>query len=180
MRNIVFLDIDGVLNSLDYFKREGIDIKELNKLFGKLGKNSRRGRDLQRQCFDPEAVERLNTITTERNAGIVLSTNWVMRLGVDHVARLLKEVGVTGDILGQTPRKFSLEDRAYEIGMWLDRNPVASFVILEDYHPLRDLETRTVRTNIQEGLLDYHIEQAFKILDTYKKPDPEEEEEEEK
>ena len=77
MGKIIFLDIDGVLNSESYFK---------NKIAG---------------VIDPECVRRLNRIIKETDADIVISSSW--KLSPSSVYAEFNDVGIEGNIIGMTP-----------------------------------------------------------------------------
>lgn len=152
---VVMLDFDGVLVCADYLQQKGLDTE-----------------DVVKKRFNPEAIARLNGITEETGASLVLSTNWTWAFGSERLAEILDDVGVAADVLGPTVRKMSIYRRVDEITMWLDRyrertgENVESFVILEDEHPMHKFEHRTVRTRWEDGLLDAHVRQAIDILET--------------
>jgi len=125
--------------------------------------------DIQVQCFDPEAVARLNRISKETGAEFVLTTNWRRRIGPERLVRILKAIGVMFDgLVFQTGVRFSHQERSDEILGWLNDNHgklnIESFVILEDLHPMRQLERMTVRTDARWGLRENHVEKAIDIL----------------
>lgn len=99
---IIFLDIDGVLNSqIMYEDKEDI-------IYTRGGRVSRK------------SIALLNDITDDTGAKIVVSSTW--RVDED-VESYLKEAGVTGDIIGKTPilkDRFSL--RGNEIHAWIVQN----------------------------------------------------------
>ena len=118
---IIFLDIDGVLNSqIMYENKEDI-----------IGSQ---GRKLSRRC-----IARLNELTDITGAKIVLSSTW--RTDSD-VIEYLQSSGVIGDIIGITPRitdAYSL--RGNEIRAWIMENELLiarrayefqSYIILDD------------------------------------------------
>lgn len=153
--NVIFLDIDGVLNSENYVKKCG---------------DAWTGDQL-----DPEAIARLNKLTTLGNASIVVSSSWrIIPGGVmssHDMASLLNQHGVVAPIIGVTPYLDS--DRAIEIDFWLQDHPeVKNFVILDDDRleakcDSEDpyLNDRFVRTTWWTGLQDQHVERALKILE---------------
>src|SRR5581483_4761430 len=118
---VIFLDFDGVIvPAHSWRERKG---------------KSERG---WKPCVDA-----LNHITDTTGAVIVVSSTW--RLGEEVIAlrELLRGWGVTGSVVGKTPRltvsetDFRELDRGHEIQWWLDqrgnrRGDVESFVILDD------------------------------------------------
>lgn len=162
---ILFLDVDGVLNSQAWFDalpQSASGLVVLDKLIDRI---------------DPEAVARVNQITDATDAQIILSTNWIYEgnAGLADTKTTLRQAGLKAPFWGATGctvRKMSLHSRAGEIGMTLWRmqeeahSPVTGFVILEDEHPLKGFELWTIHTTWEHGLLDEHVEKAIAILET--------------
>lgn len=149
---IVFLDVDGVLNSAEWH-REG------HRGLGRLGH------------FDPAAVARLNRLTQATGAQIVVSSSW-RQYGEDYCRDILRQVGVAADVIGVTP---ILDDgseimrpvpRGQEIQAWLDAQPSQpdAFVILDDDNDMEGLRHRFVRTRHAVGLTDADVEHAKWLL----------------
>jgi hypothetical protein len=104
MRKIIFLDIDGVLNSHDWFERKP-----------KLPPDSPR-RDFIIEMLDPKAVQLFHLILVETNAEVVLSSTWRLH---DEDREIIKEKVV--DFIDVTPVSDS-RIRGAEIYMWVDKN----------------------------------------------------------
>jgi hypothetical protein len=85
MMGVLFLDIDGVLNSTAYWWREGQDVP-----MGQAG------------AIDPAAVARLNRIIEATGAVVVLSSSW-RRQGVRRVEAMLRTRGFAWSLLAATP-----------------------------------------------------------------------------
>ena len=99
---IIFLDIDGVLNSHEWFeKREKIELTEENYMA---------------QDIDPAALQRFQTLLADTGASVVLSSSW--RKLPERVEYLKKHVC---DIIAITPECDS-GIRGAEIYMWWSRN----------------------------------------------------------
>lgn len=81
---IVFLDIDGVLNSANFFRKE----------------NNKYMRSDPRSQLDPEAVSYLNEIA---DWNFVLSSTWRKFYEKDEMTKLLCELGFKGTIVDYTP-----------------------------------------------------------------------------
>ncbi len=150
MLKIVFLDFDGVLNSLNEI------------VFDKHAE------------FNRDAMGRLNDIVREANAKVVISSSWRVIHSIDELRQILKESGFQGEVIGVTPvfshqNAVGLADvgmiRCREIQAWLDAHPhpVASFVCLDDLE-LEMLAHCHVKTEMEEGLCDHHVGQALAIL----------------
>lgn len=131
---VIFLDIDGVLNShlFNISKKSIKKEKQLNKN-PKLGK-----RDFYLSMIDENAVSNLNEIINgvKNTIDFVLSSTWRKGHHVDEMTSLLKNKGFIGKISYATPvhkEKYSV--RGNEIDHWLDVNrPIEFFnyVILDD------------------------------------------------
>jgi len=150
---VVFLDIDGVLNSQDF-----IIATHLKGI-------------LPDDKIDPEAVARLNQITDETGAIIVISSTWrlhyLWKKNIEGLKKLLKEEeGITGTILDVTPDHQRYRGRGGEIQDWMDHcaQPIESFIIIDDSDDMDHLLPRLIRTGFQKGLQDEHIKTAIEML----------------
>ena len=159
MRKIIFLDIDGVLNSMDYFKQTK-DCKGYTEI-------------------NPEKVKLLKEIVDRTGAEIVLSSTW-RDLGkrkdepehpmYTYLTNTLREYGL--EIMEHTP--YIMQDRPKEIKAWLDAQSDKDirFVSLDDdftEHKYDEvgIGDRLVRTSFYEkdgGLRHEHVEKAIEIL----------------
>ena len=135
-RKILFLDIDGVLNSdafADYMLEEdNVDI-------------------FNEDMLDERAIIQLKKIIMATDAEIVLSSSWRWYKDTrDKVHRQLQAKDI--DFVDTTPLEIDTAmSRGMEIKAWLDEHPeVERFVILDD----DDLR-------IQE-YLPYHVKTTFK------------------
>ena len=143
---VVFLDIDGTLNSSSF-------------LYGKGERFSSTQAD---EKIDPEAVRRLNEITDRTGASIVVSSAWRVGKRVADLRGLLKRHGVTGQVVGATPVNDRI--RGDQIASWMANRDVESFVILDDDRDMGDLTWALVKTTHALGLQDEHVAQAIEIL----------------
>lgn len=149
---IIFLDIDGVLNSMQYIIR-------LNGLF-----------DRPENQMDPEAVVRLNRLTDATGAKLVISSTWRIPFlnegNLDALSRMIRSYKITAEVVGMTPRKFT-SNRAQEISIWLHDTDleVEQYVIIDDsVSDLDGLEDRLVATKFNDGIQDEHVEKAIALL----------------
>ena len=149
---IIFLDIDGVLNSAVYDRQKSPGDSNIDKT---------------RLALVKELVDKTG-------AKIVFSTSW--RDHWDKNPEKREETGVVLDrefseagleIYDKTPKIGYLE-RSEEISLWLKDNPdVTHFVILDDHgYGWGDLLDNFVQTNyrIGRGLEQDHIQRAIDIL----------------
>lgn len=146
---IVFLDIDGVLNSRQYDDR----------------RSPRDGN------IDESRLPLLKQLVDRTAANIVLTSSWRCHWDPEgketdavgrELARTFQEAGAR--LYDRTP---VLGHRAKEIGAWLHAHPVERFVILDDIKlGWGCLEPYTVKTDyrIGRGLEQRHIECAIEIL----------------
>lgn len=145
---VVFLDIDGVLNNTEFFKRRGHE-KDLH------------GPDM----LDPENMEILNEILKKTGAVVVLSASSRHYKPLDEIASVFKQRGFDGIIHDRTPELWD-EGRGKEIQTWLDANPCSAYVVLDDdVADMAHMRCRQVKTSIHEGgLQDYHVKQVCDLL----------------
>lgn len=145
---IIFLDFDGVLNSIEFLATEP---HRLNRL-------------------DPAAVGRLNAIIARSGAKVVVSSSWRVKRSVDDLRLLLTDLGFVGEVIDRTPEMAAgfmdpLAMRSREIQAWIDAcaEPIESFVVLDDAI-LEDMAQNHVKTEFSTGLRDEHIDAALWIL----------------
>lgn len=152
---ILFLDLDGVLNSHAFWKRRA---KENISLDNKL---------------DPIAIERLNRLTDETGAKLVVSSTWrlpyVWNSQLGMLVRLLQGAGIKGEVIGMTPDHQKQYGRGGEIQAWMlqarqNGIDIESFVILDDDSDMDHLESFLVKTTMADGLQDSHVEAAIQML----------------
>lgn len=139
---VIFLDIDGVLNSVEWLNR----YPEVRL----------------RDQVDPEAVAVLNNIIDKTGAKVVISSSWRIFHSLNFIKQVLENSGFRGEIVGKTPGGGGV--RGPQIQEWLDNNPVESFVILDDSADMEHLLPKLVRTDCQYGLQEKHVEEALSHL----------------
>ena len=107
---VIFLDIDGVLNTSGYYSFA------YQKNF--------KVRDNNGTIFDPECIKNLNEITDRTGAKIVISSAW-RTLGIQKLKQIFSDRGITGEIIDCTPIG-TIDDlffcRGQEIEHWLTYN----------------------------------------------------------
>lgn len=139
---IIFLDVDGVLNS----EQDGFST------------------DLETD----KHLKLLEQLVKETNADIVLSSSWRMGFGrsfslSNTLISRLKEHGLS--ILDVTPER---EDgnRGLEIKEWLDKNPVKDILVLDDeeFDIGNIFLNNFVKTNNEIGLQEEDVKKGIKIL----------------
>lgn len=157
---ILFLDIDGVLNSADWVHTRphiACDLCERNACW-----------------FDPACVERINKVIATTDARIVVSSSWRVGRTVSELRAILRGHDVVAEIISATPGTFMLPSGAWskrgnEIQAWLDdsridpRN-ITSFAIVDDDSDMAGLHSRFVQTSWASGIQDEHVEKLCQLL----------------
>lgn len=160
---IIFLDFDGVINSMKF-------AEELAAKFEAEGKSIN-----LRHMIDPAAVSRLNHLIHETDAKVVVSSTWRKYFDLPTLRELLEAKGFQGDVIGITPDlswepleiPWKRHERGLEIEKWIkDNQPDAIFVILDDDSDMGNLHHRFVQTSWVLGLLDEHIIKAKELLNS--------------
>jgi len=141
--NIIFLDIDGVLNCHDLLYREGMD------------------------AIGDEFLDRLRHIVSRTEAQLVLSSMW--RLSEKNLNLVKKALSTRNlvllDCTIEIERGWEFVRRSEEIQEWLDRHPeVQKFAILDDWDDAA-INGNFFQTNMDDGLTD---EIAKKIMEHFK------------
>ena len=176
--HVVFLDIDGVLNSEAY----ALKLEERHRALGHEDP-PRPKRETTCDCFklyhqiDRDAVARVNRLVAATAAKIVISSTWRKLFDPPELERILVEHGLVAEIIGATPDGHDEPEmsevfgplvrifRGHEIDFWLRKHPeVDRFVILDDGSDMEMHKNRLVQTDCEEGLLDEHVELAIRVM----------------
>ena len=160
---VVFLDIDGVLNSRADWKRVGDSITDAEFV------------TRSPRLLDPDAVARLNRLLRATGAAIVVSSTWRLRESVDTMQQLLGAAGIVGRVIGLTPLPRDVpgwKSRGDEIAAWWAAHaaPQAMMAVLDDESDLGAFTDRLVRTDPEVGLTDADVERAIALLDSPRGP----------
>lgn len=166
---IVFLDIDGVLNSRDWVARRPSvmrtsDHHELLQPGSCLAQAE--------EHFDPVALARLNKLIEVSHAKIVISSSWRKLYALPMLDRMLRHRGLQGQIIiGCTPNLRHTQEihhRGREIDAWLQllgtRHYPDAFVILDDDSDMEPHMHRLVQTDPEVGLTEADVERALVML----------------
>ena len=156
MRKIIFLDIDGVLNSMAYFK----NVKEVD------GFNE----------ISEFHLQKLSEIYHAAGAEIVLCSTWrTLQVDNEMYQYLVNSLDKYDMRISDKTPVIGM-NRPLEIFSWLeDQSEEVQFVILDDDYPTDEyeeygLEDHLVRTvfycfeESEGGLQDTHVEKAIEIL----------------
>lgn len=151
---IIFLDVDGVLNTLPWMK--GIKSRRTIVL------PTRRRSWLE--MLDPSLVANLNLIVEKTGADIVVSSTWRLTHDAAAMQSLLDEAGFEGTVIDITGDRYdtriwdghswNLPERTEDvrrgrvIHWWLHQHPnVKRFVIIDDDSDMEPLLHRHVKTH---------------------------------
>lgn len=158
---IIFLDIDGVLNSE----------ASCRAAWQARGSTSRTSRAPGPDMLDPPRVAHLESLVQRTGAKVVISSNWRCWPECRHetIAGWLRDLGFTGEAIGQTPMKMSYISRGSEISLWLRDNPCDDFVILDNLmygeHSAEWLAPHQARLVFtRDGMEANHVEKAARML----------------
>ena len=148
--NIIFLDIDGVLNSH----------RKLKEVYEKTHKPH----SGYNYPFDEICLQNLKELVTITNSKIVITSSWRRdQEGRDTLINALKEYELEEHIIGYTPilgKSRGIEIQAYL--NQLDYQP--NFIILDDDTDMDNLIDYLIKTNISVGLTKTNVEEAIKLL----------------
>ena len=170
---ILFLDIDGVLNS------ERL-MAENDARHAALGSHTCECYSLVYQ-MDRACVTRLNRILRETGALVVISSSWRKLMDIDEVTRVLVSFGFEGTVIGETPdlvndaawlakhewgrNGYERIDRGHEIWEWVAAHPeVTHFVILDDCSDMANVKPFHVHTDFEIGLDEPDVERALHLM----------------
>lgn len=166
MKRIIFLDFDGVLNSLLFCEKLSAETTS-SAWQERLAASG--GSTATREMIDPAAVARLNRLIAETGAEVVVSSSWRKIFDIQTLQEVLNKKGFKGYIIDVTP-DLSCEpiytpnqrrERGYEIARWLrDNAPDAEYVVFDDDGDMTAVWERFIQTSWYDGLLDEHIEKA--------------------
>ena len=164
MNKVIFLDIDGVLNTKWWYNQ--------------MDRNT--PKDKYGYAFDPKAVANLRRIVEETGADIVISSSWKC-MGLSEMEDMWEERNLPGKVIGITPNSVSDEllvdadidsiklfhIRGEEIKEWMARHgkQVSNYTIIDDMdNMLPDQQSHFVQTNPEEGITEEDVQKTIKIL----------------
>lgn len=173
---VLFLDIDGVLNSENWFGYRLYCIKNnmFNEVINFVNTNDERIK-YKLSMIDDRAIANLNRIIEETGCKVVLSSSWRSCVEAENTLTeyLLKLKGFKYEFYDVTPRlwfnDFSTR-RGEEIKFWLDKesenHEIESFIILDDDYSdiLPEQMNNFIHIDGQVGLTDKDVFAAIEIL----------------
>lgn len=156
---VIFLDVDGVLNSEEFFVERTQDCRYDE--YRKAGYSPHLAR--QMCSLDSIAIAKLNYLISQTGAKIVVSSCW--RADDPELQELFAIVGIPAYI-DITPYH-ETRHRGTEVQQWLNKHPeVENYVIIDDDNDMLDSQLNNfVQTNAyKRGLSDEDVELAIQIL----------------
>ncbi len=174
---VLFLDVDGVLNSSDWFYKT----KEARVAAAKLNRDDseiQKMYDHKLTQLDHDAVALLNTIVEQTGCSIVLSSTWRKFMELHTFKKMMTEKGFKySDVILDITQDFVCSgSRGWEIHDWLNYHPhVESFCILDDDCDMWHLLPWLVNTSGLTGLSSSDVDLAVKMLNNPKIELPERE-----
>ena len=151
MNKIIFLDIDGVLNTEHYQ--------------GLLQYQGKPWQDEYGAFFDPKAVKQLKRIIDATDADIVVESSWKY-LGLDAMKELWKVRNLPGTIIDITPSLLG-KNKGVEIASWLSKYAKQDirYVIIDDEYVILDSQLpHFILTNPYEGITEEQVNRAISML----------------
>ncbi|MDE6300828.1 MAG: hypothetical protein K2M19_03850 [Muribaculaceae bacterium] len=151
--NIVFLDFDGVMDTVAY---------DMYLVKNGLPECDDKGRPV----FDPECIECLRIIIAETNADVVVTSDWKYIDKYEGLLQMWKDRNMPGFLTDVTPNVS--KHRGDEIDLWLKECKIdCNYVIIDDldesnfnFHQLE----RLIVVNPAVGLDHNAAERAISIL----------------
>ena len=152
---IIFLDIDGVLNSTEWAEER----PPLGLIPPRLAQEA-----LEEERIDPSCVERLRHLVAATGAQLVMSSTWRHRMAVPEFLRLFALYGwADAPIIGVTPYIAGLT-RGDEVQAWLLNNDYAgAYVCLDDDEDFRKGQL-LVQTDRDVGLTNLDVARCLELL----------------
>lgn len=170
---VLFLDFDGVLNSLDWIKR-----RPSKEAFAAEFNVSPEQYDHDHlvwglRSIDPDSVAALNQIVHRSKARVVVSSSWRTMYALNKLEWMLRARGFEHHLVGATPEAQWLRERGErrisrgeEIQRWMALMEIkpADIVIIDDDGDMDHLRPRLFQTNAQErGLCADHVDTVLKL-----------------
>jgi len=170
--NIIFLDIDGVLNC-ELFFRDRLAKDE------KLDATPRTREQYEAEQICPDRIQLLNGLCERTNAKVVVSSTWRLGRTIPELQAIFDRCGGTFTVIGTTGRE-RCSTRGWEIKEWIQRNSkdvmgidshkFYTYVIIDDDSDMLLNQARHFfHTDAYAGLTPntcYRIERFFNSFNT--------------
>jgi len=152
---ILFLDIDGVLNTKNCLRKQATN-----------------GNKPSAKKWCPIAVSHINLLVEKIGAKIVVSSTWRFNHSIDELRDFFENNGINrNSVIGITPNLLyerHSSNRGDELQAWIDENDAHSdlHIIIDDNDDgISERFDHYIQTNMNVGFADRElIEKCFKIL----------------
>lgn len=156
---LLFLDFDGVLNH-EAWLRQWHDRSVISP-------------QDDSDMLDPSRIALIDRIVRETGTDIVISSTWRRMFILGELNRMLRDRGLSKDIVGKTPTGSGppkyLTNRGSEINVYLSTSlwegEVDSFVIVDDDSDMDPHADRLVQTDYVGGIEEHHIPRIISQLE---------------
>ena len=153
--NIIFLDVDGVLNSMNYLIKLYEEKHECYFGFG--------------VPFDPNCLKNLKELVTQTNSKLVISSTWRKSpKGIEILLENLKKYELEKSVIGYTPISTTNCTRGTEIKTYLSKlkkdTSKINFIILDDESDMDELLPHLIQTDEKLGLTSENVKTGIKKL----------------
>ena len=147
--NIIFLDVDGVLNSIEYLTEKHNELKRTLK---------------QEEMLDTVCIKNLKQIVDKTNARIVITSSWKI-CDLDILIKVFSKYNLQ---IYSITKNYG-DKRGKEIREWLEKNKgVSNYIILDDdiFKDYVGLKDKIIQTSMYKGrgLNNSHVEIAIRKL----------------
>lgn len=157
-QKVIFLDIDGVLNShRSWMAYNHLDLDEVEKI--------------NKHELDPVAVGNLHRIITETGSRVVISSAWRITHSLEQFRDIFEYYGWEREwVIDVTPRDPERAHRGTEIEMWMMEHVKDfqnfKYAIIDDDSDMLDYQkSRFVQTEYSDGLLFKHYQKLSELLE---------------
>jgi hypothetical protein len=129
MKNVLFLDIDGVLNCHQFYRNHQIkDYEEVRqKMLGNIPIGKTERLEFYKSLLCPDRIDLLNQLCKETETSIVVSSTWRLNKTVEQLQEIFNYAGAAFTILDKTEHTGC--ERGTEISKWLKDNCMKYFGI---------------------------------------------------
>ncbi len=157
---IIFLDIDGVLNSEEWIMENHEKILAAQSSLIYRGETE----------INPSALDMIKTLVEKTDAKIVISSSWRILYNKDELNKIFRESGWNNfELFDVTPHRLPGRTiRGDEVNAWLNsfgREKIEKFICIDDdsdFYPDQNL----VKTSWKKGFQSQHLELALQLLNS--------------
>lgn len=153
MNNVVFLDIDGVMNTPKFIRENRLRVGEYEFF-----------KDPFFNSIDEEKILLLNRLVENSKAEVVISSTW-RRKGAKEINHVFKAKGFIGIITHITTLREM--DRGLQILEFVNLHETTNYVVFDDeIFPIKNhiTEKHIIEVDREKGLTDLDIEKALENM----------------